>query len=141
MAARRWVLAGLLALYAAQNAFFAIYSTSLKFGWIRATPEMQRFVPLSDATSVLQLAIGWVAIVLIAVAALRLVRHTPAFGIYALAFGLSVANWASFKIGTVYDQVFTPAEQKFDYVLLGIMALFGLAIWLIERAAARGAEA
>jgi hypothetical protein len=141
MQVRRWVLAGLLALYAAQNAFFAIYSTSLKFGWVRATSEMQRFVPLSDATSVLQLAIGWVAIVLFAVTALRLVRHKPTFGTYALAFGLSVANWVSFKLSSVYSQVFTPAEQKFDYVLLAAMVLFGLAIWLIERSEWRVAEA
>jgi hypothetical protein len=140
MRVRRWVLAVLLLLYAAQNAFFAVYSTSMKFGWTRATSDMQRFVPLSDATSIVQLAVGWVAIVLFVVTALRLVRDRPAFGVYVLAFMLSVANWLSFKLGTVYDHTFTPAEQKFDYVLLAIMAIFGLAIWLTDRSAMRAAE-
>jgi hypothetical protein len=141
MMARRWILAVMLVLYAAQNAFFAIYSTSMKFGWVRATPDMQRFVPLSNATSVLQLAAGWIAIVLFVVTALRFIRRMPALGVYAVAFLLSVGTWLSFKLGTVYNQVFSADEQKFDYVLLAIMALFGFAIWLIERLETRSAAA
>jgi hypothetical protein len=129
----RWVLAALLVAYSVQNAFFAIYSTSMKFGWVKAAPDMQRYVPLSNDTTILQLAVGWAAIVLLFVTAMRLIRRLPALGIYAGAFVLSVGNWLSFKLGTVYNQTFTPGEQKFDYVLLAVMAFFGLAIWLMER--------
>jgi hypothetical protein len=129
----RWCLALLLVLYGAQNGFFAAYITSLKFGWLKAAGEMRRLVPLSNDTTILQAAVGWIAVVLFFVTAWRLVRYRPAFGVYAIAFALSVANWLSFKLGSVYDQVFTPAEQKFDYVLIAIMATFGLAIWLTER--------
>jgi len=135
----RWALALLLVLFAAQNAFFAIYSTSMKFGWSRGTRDLQRLVPLSNDTSVIQLAAGWSAIVLFVVAALRLVRYRRAFGVYALAFVLAVGNWLSFKLGTAYNQAFTGTEQKFDYLLLAAMTAFGLAIWLIERHETRGA--
>jgi len=133
MRAWRWVLALALIVYAAQNAFFAIYSTSMKFGWVHATADMRRFAPLTNDTSVVQLAVGWVAIVLFVVTALRLIRYRTAFGIYAVAFILSVGNWLSLKLGTVYNQTFTAAEQKFDYVLLALMMSFGLAIWLVDR--------
>jgi hypothetical protein len=129
----RWALALSLVLYAAQNAFFAIYSTSMKFGWTRATPDMQRFIPLSNDTSIVQLTAGWAAIVLLVMTALRLVRYRPALGVYAAALILSIGNWLSFKLGSVYAHTFTAAEQKFDYVLLAVMIGFGVAIWLIER--------
>ncbi len=129
----RWGLALLVALYGAQNTLIAVYETSLKFGWVKATGDMLRLVPLSKDTSILQLAVGWASIVLFIVTAWRLVRRKPAFAIYAGAFVLSVGNWLSFKLGTAYDRAFTPAERKFDYVIIAAMALFGLAIWLLER--------
>jgi len=125
----------LLVLYAAQSTFFAIYSTSLKFGWAHAARNMQRFVPLSNDTNIVQLAAEWGAIVLFVMTALRLVRCRPALGIYAAAFALSAGNWLSFKLGTVYDQTFTVAEQKLDYLLLAAMMWLGLAIWMLEREA------
>ena len=141
MRAWRWILALLLALYAVQNTLIAIYSTSLKFGWVKATGAMQRLVPLSDATSIAQLAAQWIAIVLFFTAALRLVRRKVAFNCYLAASILLSGNWLSFKLGGVYDRTFGPAEQEFDYVLLGVMAVFGAGIWMIERSKMRAARA
>lgn len=133
MSVRRWVLALLLVVCAIQNALLTIYTTSLKFGWTKPAPDTQRLVSLSNTSSVLQLAAGWIAIALFFFAAWRLVRRKSAFGPYVMAFVLSAGNWLSFKLGSVYDRTFTPAEQKFDYVLLAMMVILGVAIWYFER--------
>jgi hypothetical protein len=141
MRAWRWITVVLVMLYAIQSTFPAVYTTSMKFGWTHASANMQRFVALTNATSILQIAIWWVAIVLLVMTAWRLVRQEPALGTYIAAFILNAGNWLSLKLGSVYNQTFDAGEQKFDYVLLGIMAIIGLAIWFIERGETRVVQA
>lgn len=130
---RRWVLALLVAAYAAQDAFFAIFATSVKFGWATPAERAQRFGHFALAMNLVQLTLGWVATVLFFVVALRLVRREPALNLYALAFVLATGDWLSLKLGSAYGQAFTQAEQSFDYVMLAVTVLFGVVIWFIER--------
>lgn len=134
MAVRRWVLAILLALYAAGDALNAAYITSLKFGWTRPKGAMARMAPIADSASVLQLALGWAAIVIFFAVALRLVQRKQSLDLYAIGFFLSLASWLMFRLGDAYDRVFGRFDRHFDYVLIAVMLMFGLAIWLIERA-------
>ncbi len=141
MRARRWVVGVFVALYALQSLFPLVYTTSVKFGWARLTDEMQRFAPLTDATSVVQIVVWWVGLVLLFLAAWRLVRGRPALLVFAVASVLEIGNWLSFKLGTVYNRTFDADEQKFDYVLVAILIILGGAIWLIERNDAAAVEA
>ena len=129
----RFVIAVLIALYALQNALFAIFGTSVKFGWTKVTEASRRLEPLIQDTSVLQLALGWVSIILFFYAALRLVRDKPALGVYLGAFVTGFTSWLIFKLGAVYDTVFTPSEQRWDYVLFGMIVIVGVIVWLMER--------
>ena len=120
----RWGLALLLFLYAAQEAFVAVYTTSLKFGWARAKGDLVRLAPLAHDTGVLQLVIGWIGVVLFFMTVWRLLRRQPALAVYAVAAVLSLVSWLIYKLGSVYDRVFTTAEQKFDYVLIDSSPVF-----------------
>jgi len=104
-----------------------------KLGALHPAGEALRLTPLWDATPWWQLAL-WTAIVsLYGATAVRLVRGQPALGFYVVALFLDAARWWLMQSSTAYQQVFTPAELEFDYVLLLGTALAGVTIWWIEK--------
>jgi hypothetical protein len=129
----RWIVAALILMYALQNLLLAVYLTSLKFGWTHVGVGTLRFAQLANATSVLQIAVWWVALSLLSVAAWRLMRNKPATIVFLIAFTLNIATWVSLKLVAGYNRAFDPSEQRFDYVLVAALVILGILIWIIER--------
>ena len=128
----RWIVGTLIALYALQGLLAVVTTTGLKFGWVAGTGATQRLLPLAEATSALQLAAWWAAIVLFFVCAWRVVHRQRTLTLYGVAFVLDIGNWVIAKLGGIYDRIFTTAELKFDYVLLAILLMLGATIWFLE---------
>ena len=137
----RWVLALVVAGYALMNLFPIAFTTAYKLKLGPTPAESVRLEPLMDATSWLQIAVWVLTVVLLLLAAWRLVRRRQAFLPYLAGVLLSFGNWAYMKMGTVYDSVWTKAELQIDYVLLAVEVVVTVLIWWLERPKAPAAVA
>jgi hypothetical protein len=129
----RWVLALVVAGYGVMNLFPIAFTTAYKLKLGPTPADSVRLEPLMEATSWLQIAIWVLTVVLLLVAAWRLVRNEKAFLPYVAGVLLSFGNWAYMKMGPVYDSVWTREELQFDYVLLAVELIVAALIWWIER--------
>jgi len=130
----RWVLGALTLAYGLMGLLMAGLNAAHKLGQLKTVPEdLQRMVPLWDATPWWQLGVWGLVILMLLVAAMRLFRGGKAFGPFALALiGEGVLWWTMHKL-PAYQTVFTAAELKYDYYILGGMAVAAVLIWLSER--------
>jgi hypothetical protein len=98
-----------------------------------------RYQRLMDVTNWLQVAMWLLADILYIVAGLRLVGMRPrgAFAVFAVALLLDLATWFTFKRLAVYDQTFSPMEQRQDYMIFAAVAVLGALVWLTGRSARR----
>jgi hypothetical protein len=130
----RWVLAALIAAYAVFSLYPQLMTLGWRLGWLHAvSPDEARTIPLMQAMSWWQLAVWFVAVLLLMAVAWRLARGQPATRWFVAAFVVDVGGWLSMSTMPVYRQVFTPAERQFDYWIIGALAAVGVGIVLVER--------
>jgi hypothetical protein len=129
----KWVVAVVLVLYALWSAMPALFTTLFKLGSGHPMAGQEKYVPLMQATSPIQLVIWWAGILLFLWTAWRVARGERAFRFYATGFVLDIGGWLLMKLGPVYNQVFQPSEQMLDYVLILVLLLAGMAIWSLDR--------
>ena len=130
----RWVLGALVLAYAGMCALMGGLNAVHKLGKLTTVPaELQRMVPLWDATPWWQLAVWGVVVLLLLTAALRLFQGGKAFGVFALAVVGEVGLWWVMHKLPAYNAAFTPAELKTDPYILGGLVVAGLLIWVTER--------
>ncbi len=153
MAIVRGLLALLVIAYGVFNAIAPLSTALYKLkdwwpaGWPLAQKVMQsslmrgdaegadRFVPLMQATNWLQIGLWLLADVLYIFAGFRLfgLRPRGAIPVFAVAFLLDVAVWATFKRLPIYDQTFSAAEQQQDFLIFGVLIVVGVVMWLAGR--------
>ncbi len=153
MAIVRGLLALLVIAYGAFNTVSPVSTALYKLkdqwpaGWPLAQKALQsslmqggaagadRFVPLMQATNWLQIALWLLADILYILAGLRLfgLRPRGAVPVFAVAFLLDVAVWATFKRLPIYDQTFSAAEQQQDFMIFGVLILVGIVMWFAGR--------
>lgn len=130
----RWVLGALVLAYAGMCGLMAGMNALHKLGRLTTVPaEMQRMVPLWDATPWWQLALWGAVTLLLLVTAWRLFTGGKAFGVFVLAIAADVATWWFMHNLPAYKTVFTKAELQYDYYLIGGMVVAAVLIWLTER--------
>ena len=130
----RWVLGALVLAYAGMCGLMAGMNALHKLGRLTTVPaEMQRMVPLWDATPWWQLAVWGAVTLLLLVTAMRLFNGGKALGVFVLAIAGEVAVWWFMHKLPAYSTVFTKAELQYDYYTWGAMAAIAVLIWLTER--------
>lgn len=130
----RWVLGALVLAYAGMCALMGGLNVAHKLGKLTTVPaDLQRMVPLWDATPMWQLAIWGAAALLLLVSAWRLFTGGKALGVFLLAIVADVATWWFMHSLPAYQTVFTKAEQQYDYCIMGGMVAVAVLIWLTER--------
>ncbi len=130
----RWVLAALVLLVALFEVMPAGQIAGYRLGWLAATtPDEIRMVPLMNATPWWMLIAWFVDIGVYLLAAVRLMRGQKAFLTYLLGFAINLAAWTYYSRWPVYQQVFSPAELRSDYVIFAVIAAIGAAIFVAER--------
>ena len=129
----RILLGVLVGLYALMGLYQLGMTIGHKTGLITVSGDAARMIPLMQATAWWQAAIWLASLVLLLAAAWRLLGLGKAFALYLAGFVLNVGGWLTVQRSDAYQQVFSAAERQMDYYLLGVMVLFGLAIWWTER--------
>lgn len=130
----RWVLGALLLALGALSALMAGLNLAHKLGKLSTVPaDLQRMVPLWDATPMWQLALFGATALLMLVTAWRLFTGGKALGVFVLAVAAHVATWWFMHGLPAYSTVFTKAELRYDYYTFGAIAVVGVLIWLSER--------
>ena len=130
----RWVLGALVLAHGALSALMAGLNVAHKLGKLTAVPaELQRMVPLWDATPWWQLGLWGAAALLLLVSAWRLFTGARAFGPLLLAVAASVASWWFMHNLPAYQTVFTKAELQYDYYTFGVMAVVLVLTWVTDR--------
>jgi hypothetical protein len=133
------VLIAVAVILQALSSFFPLLGNVLyKSGQAHiASGPAARMAPLWAATPWWQLAVWLLGVLLLLVAAWRLVRRRPALGFYAAAIVINTGlNWIM-QHGTVYREVFRDAPAGFDFARLVILLLGGALIWWVEQQPAR----
>ena len=130
----RWVLGALVLAYAGMCGLMAGMNALHKLGRLATVPaEMQRMVPLWDATPWWQLALWGGVVVLLLVTVMRLFTGGKALGVFVLATAGEIATWWVMHKLPAYQTVFTKAELQYDYYIIGAMILVALLIGVTER--------
>ncbi|MFN3856917.1 MAG: hypothetical protein ACK4RV_04145 [Caulobacter sp.] len=131
----RWILGGVLALYALLSAVTVVgFATAYKLGLMAADkPELKKIEPYMAGVSWFELALGSLTVILLALAAWRLFTGGRALLVFLAAFVVDLATWLIMSSSEAYQAAFTAEERSADYVVIGVMALIGLAIWWTER--------
>lgn len=130
----RWVLGALVLAYAGLSGLIAVMTAAYKLGKLKTVPaDVQRMIPLWEATPWWQLAVWGVVVLLLLAAALRLFRGGRAFGVFALAVIAEAGLWWVMHKLPAYNAAFTPAELKMDPYILGGLVVGTLLIWVTER--------
>lgn len=130
----RWVLGALVLAYGGLCALMGGMNALHKLGKLATVPaEMQRMVPLWDATPWWQLAVWGLTALLLLVTAWRLFTGGKALGVFLLAVAADVATWWFMHKLPAYQTVFTKAELTYDYYTIGAMVLVALLIGVTER--------
>lgn len=105
-----------------------------KAGLLNPVPEdLARMIPLWDATAWWELAVWSAVVALWITAAWRLIRGRSALGLYLGALLVDAVLWWVMHATPAYQQVFTPAELREDYVILLVTGIVAAAIWRVER--------
>ncbi len=130
----RWVLGALVLAYAGMCAFVGGLNALHKLGQLKDVPaEVQRMVPLWDATPWWQLGVWGVICLLLLVAAWRLFTGGKAFGVMALAAVADIGLWWVMHKMPAYQAAFTPEELKMDPYILGALIVAAVLVWFTER--------
>lgn len=130
----RWVLGALVLAYGALCVLMGGLEAAWKFGKLKTVPaELQRLVPLWDATPLWQLALWGAGALLLLATAWRLFTGGRAFGVFVLAVAAEVGLWWFMHALPAYQTVFTKAELRYDYYTWGAMAVIALLIGVTER--------
>lgn len=130
----RWVLGALVLAYGALCVLMAGLNVAHKLGKLSTVPtDLQRMVPLWDATPMWQLAIFGVGGLLALMAAWRLFTGGKALGVFVLAAAAEVGAWWFMHKLPAYSTVFTKAELQYDYYTWGALGVVAVLIWLTER--------
>lgn len=138
----RWALGAVTGLWALYSAYPLVMITLYKVHVGGEVPaDAQRFVPLMEATAWWQLLVWAVSVILLLVAAWRLLRGGKAFAPFALSVVISAAHWWYMVSGPVYTKVFTAQELMADYYILAGEVVVGLLIWWSERSKSTAAAA
>ena len=125
----RWVLGALVLVYGGMCVLMAGLNGAHKLGKLGEVPaDLQRMVPLWDATPMWQLAIFGAGGLLALMAAWRLFTGGKALGVFALAVVAEVAAWWFMHKLPAYGTVFTKAELQYDYYTWGALAVVGVLI-------------
>ncbi|MDO9223103.1 MAG: hypothetical protein Q7U20_05235 [Caulobacter sp.] len=130
----RWVLGALVLAYGAMCVLMAGLNLAYKLGKLATVPaDLQRMVPLWEATQMWHLALFGVGGLLLLMTAWRLFTGGKALGVFILAIVVEVAVWWFMHNLPAYQTVFTKAELQYDYYTWGTMAVVAVLIWLTER--------
>ncbi|MDP1630751.1 MAG: hypothetical protein Q8L66_04965 [Caulobacter sp.] len=130
----RWVLGALALAYVGMSGLMAGLNALHKLGRLTTVPaDLQRMVPLWDATPWWQLAVWGASLLLMLIVAWRLFTGGRAFGVYVLAVAANIAGWWFMQSQAAYQTVFTAAELQYDYYSIGALIVVGIIIWLTER--------
>ena len=130
----RWLLAGLLALYALMSALPASFTVLHKLNLLILPEMIKSHGALMDAISWPRVLVLWAAVILYGVAAWRLAfRKGRAFVAWAIAFVLDALCWWWMQ-GPVYEATFPPSQRQADLTIFAVMALVGaLVAWVESR--------
>jgi hypothetical protein len=130
----RWVLGVLVLAYAGMCGLMGGMNALHKLGKLTTVPaEMQRMVPLWDATPWWQLALWGAVVILLLVTVMRLFIGGRALGVFVLATAAEIATWWFMHKLPAYQTVFTRAELQYDYYIIGAMIVVALLIGVTER--------
>ena len=130
----RWVLGALVLAYAGLSGLIAGMTALHKLGKLKMVPaEMQRMVPLWEATPWWHLAVWGLTALLLLVSAWRLFTGGKALGVFVLAIAMDIATWWIMHKLPAYQTVFTKAELTYDYYTIGALVLVALLIGATER--------
>lgn len=129
----RWLLVVALVLYALMSAMPAGFTALYKLHLLALPDMVKSHGALMDSMSWAQVLVWWAAIVLFVVSAVRLARRQGrAFLVWVGAYALDVLGWLWMQ-GPAYDATFPAGQRQSDYMILGIMALIGALVWVVER--------
>lgn len=130
----RWVLGALVLAYAALCGLVGGMTAAHKLGKMATVPaDVQRMIPLWDATPWWQVAVWGVIVLLLLVSAWRLFTGGKAFGVLLLAVVADAGLWWMMHKMPAYQAAFTPAELKMDPYILGALLVVLVLTWLTER--------
>ncbi|WP_372780913.1 hypothetical protein [Phenylobacterium sp.] len=130
----RIVLAILLLLQAASTGFPLMGFAAYRLGVIHPTAgPAVLMISLWSATPDWQLVVWLAAVLLLPVAALRLVLRRPALWFYVAGIGLNMGLTQLMHLSGAYRRVFGTAALRFNYDRLAVLVLVGLLIWWVEQ--------
>ena len=128
----RWLLAGLLALYALMSALPASFTVLHKLNLLILPEMIKSHGALMDAMSWPWVLVLWAVVILYLATAWRLAfRRGRAVPIFLAAFVMDVLSWLRLQ-GPVYDAIFPPGQRQSDLVVIGIIAVIGALIAWVE---------
>lgn len=134
----RVVLAAALVLQAVSSGLPLLAFVAYRFGLIHPTVGAAAVMaPLWAATPAWQLAIWFVAILILLAAALRLVLRRSALAPYLVAVVVNFGLQQIMQRSDAYHHVFGVATLGFDYARLAILVLVGALIWWVEQQPAK----
>jgi hypothetical protein len=137
----RIVLAAAVMLQAASSGFPLLGFAAYRFGLIHPTTGAAALmVPLWGATPAWQLAVWFIAILVLLAAAVRLILRRPALLPYVVAIAGNFGLQQLMQRSEAYRQVFGTVTPRFDYDRLAILVLMGVLIWWVEQQPAKAAS-
>lgn len=129
----RWILALLIVGYSLMNIMPIVATVGYKTKAMATMPDLVRLEPLMAATPWWQLALWVVIVLLLWVAAWRLIKGGRAFLPYVVSMVISLGMWGYMKMGPVYDSVWTKEELMADYYIIAVQLIVAALIWWIEK--------
>jgi len=130
----RVILAVALVLQAASSGLPLLAFVAYRAGLIHPTSgPAATMAPLWRATPLWQIGVWFAAILILLVAALRLVLKRSALLLYVVAIGVNFGLQQLMQRSDAYREVFGTNTPGFDYARLAILVLVGALIWWVEQ--------